>query len=122
MVLITDGEDNGSIVKVEDAIKTALQADAVIYAIQYTALNMGRGWSVLEKISKATGGRAYQVTQSMSLESIFKGIEDEMRNQYGLGYPSPSIKQDGAFHRLEVKVITGGLIVQARSGYYSASK
>jgi VWFA-related protein len=113
MVLITDGEDNGSKVTLDTARKAAQKADTVIYGIHY-----GRpGMAALQKLSEPTGGRAFDIAPRMPLEAIFAAISEEMRNQYGLGFTPPGGKQD-TFHGLEIRVNRTGLKVQARNGYY----
>lgn len=125
MVLITDGEDNGSLVTLEAASRAAQEADAVIYAIHYedeAKTHRVSGVSALEKLSEPTGGRTFHVSKRKPLEEIFETIREEMRSQYGLGYKPPNPATDGTFHRLEVKSTRSGLKVQARTGYYAVKK
>jgi VWFA-related protein len=127
MVLITDGEDNGSLVNLETAGKAAQQSDAVVYGIHYEGGSRSSrpgisGISALEKLSAPTGGRTFHVSKKTPLEAIFETIQEEMRSQYGLGYKSSNPATDGAFRRLEVKSAKSGLKVQVRSGYYAARR
>jgi VWFA-related protein len=81
--------------------------------------NSGRtdGKKVLEQISNETGGAYFEVSGGMTLDKIYARIQDELRNQYSLGYTSD---QTGAGYR-KIKVMAKGknLIVQAREGYYA---
>jgi Ca-activated chloride channel family protein len=122
IVLITDGEDNGSRAGLQDTIKTAQQAEAVIYGIHYedAGASYGTGKHVLELMSGPTGGRTFHVDKKMTLENAFAAIEEEMRNQYAVGYPLPDKSGSGEFHKVEVKVVRPGLKVQTRTGYYAA--
>ncbi|MEN6537151.1 MAG: VWA domain-containing protein [Bryobacteraceae bacterium] len=131
IVLITDGVDMGSRVKLEAAIEAAQKADAIIYSIYYydpSAYNTGGSLtfgggndSILRRMSEETGGRLFKVSKKNTLEDIFKEIQEEMRSQYAIGYtPSSSVK-DGAYRRLEVTSTQKDLKVQARKGYYSAT-
>jgi VWFA-related protein len=127
MVLITDGEDNGSLVNLETANKAAQQSDAVVYGIHYedgsrSSPRKASGLSALEKLSGPTGGRTFHVSRRTPLEAIFNAIQEEMRSQYGLGYKSSNPATDGGFRRLEVKSSKSGLKVRARSGYYAAQR
>jgi VWFA-related protein len=127
MVLITDGEDNGSIVNLETARKAAQQSDAVVYGIHYedgsrSSQHGSSGIAALEKLSAPTGGRTFHVSKKTPLEAIFAMIQEEMRSQYGLGYKSTNPATDGGFRRLEVKSSRPGLKVQARAGYYAAQR
>jgi VWFA-related protein len=121
MVLITDGVDAGSRIGLSDAIKAAQEADAVIYGIYYVDKSQpyADGRQVLERMSSATGGRSFQVDHEMTLEKIFADIEEEMRNQYAVGYALPENSKNGDFHKVEVRVRKPGVKVQTRDGYYA---
>jgi Ca-activated chloride channel family protein len=122
MVVITDGLDNGSIATVGKALKAAVEADAVVYAIHYedeAAPAYGSGMITLQRLSEPTGGQAFHVSAKLPLEAVFKTITEEMRNQYALGYPPPNANKDGRYHSLEVKLSKSGLKVQARTGYFA---
>jgi VWFA-related protein len=75
------------------------------------------GKKVLQQISEETGGEYFEVSGSMTLDKIYSRIQDELRNQYSLGYTSD---QTGAGYR-KIKVVAKGknLTVQAREGYYA---
>jgi VWFA-related protein len=81
--------------------------------------NSGRkdGKAVLQQISSETGGEYFEVSGGMTLDKIYSRIQDELRNQYSLGYTSD---QSGGGYR-KIKVIAKGknLTVQAREGYYA---
>ena len=126
IILITDGQDIGSIATIAKAVQAAQEADAVVYGIQYEDDERGypgrNGMSALEKLSEPTGGRTFRVTRKMPLEVIFDDIGEEMRNQYGLGFRRAADGREGEFHKLEVKSTMAGVKVQARTGYYSGRK
>ena len=122
MVVLTDGEDNGSQHTLEHAIAEAQTADVIVYSIFYSVQegfgSGGRGRAVLDQISKATGGRVFTVSGSETLKVIYAEIADELRQQYQIGYrPGESAK--GTFHKIELKAKDKKLKVQARSGYYT---
>jgi len=129
IVLITDGIDQGSKLRIEEAIQAAQKADAVIYSIDYAdpsaysngPLTFGHvSDSALQKMSGETGGHVYRVDRKHTLEDAFKELQDEMRSQYSIAYTSTKPEQDGSFRRLEIKVSDKNLKVQVRKGYYAA--
>jgi Ca-activated chloride channel family protein len=126
MVLITDGQDNGSMVRLDVASRAAQEADAVVYGIHYQdeARSNPRinGAQELAKLSEPTGGRMFHVSDKLPLEKVFAEIQEEMRNQYGLGYKPPDPATDGAYHHLEVRCTRPGVKVQARTGYYAVKR
>lgn len=131
IVLITDGVDMGSRLKLEDALEAAQKADAIIYSIYYVdpSAYYPRGFrfggvsdAELRKLSEETGGRLFRVSKDNPLPAIFEEIQKEMRSQYALGYTPANPAKDGAFRRLDVKTRQKDLKVQARKGYYALKR
>jgi VWFA-related protein len=120
-ILITDGEDNGSRSGLDEAIRAAQEADAVVYGVHYADYchSFGSGFQVLGALAGPTGGRAFHVDEKMTIGKVLAAIEEEMRNQYAVGYPLPDRSRGGAYHKVEVKSLKRGLTVQARNGYYA---
>jgi VWFA-related protein len=127
VVLITDGVDQGSRLKIEEAIKSAQKADTVIYGIYYVDPSAyGYGYfggvsdSALKKMSEETGGHVFHVDRKHPLPAVFKELQDEMRSQYAIGYTPTNDKQDGSFRRIELRTKDRNLKVQARKGYFAS--
>ena len=132
IVLITDGEDQGSRETEKQAIEAALKADAIIYGILYVdrmayggnGIGMGIGYSgssVLKHMAEETGGRMFEVDRRNTLEAIFTQIQDEMRTQYMLAYTPLNPKKDGGFRKLELRTKDKDQKVQTRRGYYATA-
>ncbi len=128
IVLITDGVDVGSRLKLSDALEAAQKADTIIYSIYYVdpgAYYRGGGWgypvsdSDLKRMSEETGGRLFRVNKKNTLEEIFREIQEEMRSQYSIGYTPANSEKDGGYRRVEISTKQKGLKVQARKGYYA---
>jgi VWFA-related protein len=121
IVLITDGMDVGSAMRIDDAIDAAQKADAIIYSIYYTDSKafVGDGQFVLQEMSEQTGGRFFRVDRHSPLKKIFDQIQEEMRSQYSLEFVSSSARKDGRYRSLEVLLREPDLQAQARKGYYS---
>jgi VWFA-related protein len=75
------------------------------------------GKKILEQISRETGGRLFEVSKKEPIDKIYAQIEEELRNQYSIGYPVAKDATPG-YHKLSVTVKKKDLIVQARDGYY----
>ncbi len=74
------------------------------------------GKKVLERISRETGGRLFQVSKKEPVNQIYSQIQEELRNQYSLGYtPNPA---EPGYRKIQVAATKKDLIVQARDGYY----
>jgi len=131
MVILTDGEDNGSVYNLQQATAAAQRADVVVYSVLYSAeafmsgvsqrpMNPSRvnGREVLNSLSNATGGRVFTVDHKTPLDLIFTQIADDMRLQYQIGYTPPD-SEPGSYHKIELKPKAKHLAVQARVGYYT---
>ena len=126
VVLISDGNDYGSRVKREEAVEAALRADVVVYGIRYfdrefyfrAGASGGGGGSTMNKFAKATGGNLFEVKKKMTLNAIFDQIQQELRNQYSIGYRSNQDPGTPGFRKIQVRAKRKDLKVQARAGYY----
>src|SRR5580658_5776869 len=127
IVLITDGDDQGSFYSVKDAIEQAQKSDAIIYSFYYVdpyfysrmGMYGGGGEGDLKKMSSETGGHVFTVDKKHTLADAFKDLQDALRNQYSIGYVPSNTARDGSFRRIEIKVNRPDLVVQARKGYYA---
>jgi VWFA-related protein len=77
------------------------------------------GKKILQQISKETGGSYFEVSKKKTVDEIYKQIEEELRNQYSLGYTSDQTS-GGGFRKIQVTVKQKGYTVQAREGYYAS--
>jgi VWFA-related protein len=140
MVILSDGLENGSAIKLGDAARAAQDSEAVIFAIhqldpdQFNYLTLNSmdltagaqltGWATsvgmhtLRDLSDPTGGRTFHVDKRTTLDSAFAMILDETHHQYELGFVAPPTESGGQYHRPEVRCQRHGVKVRARSGYY----
>jgi VWFA-related protein len=79
------------------------------------------GKKIMERLAQETGGRMFQVSKKEPIEQIYATIQDELRNQYNLGYTPTHKDGDGAdYRRIQLTVKEKGYKVQAREGYYAS--
>jgi VWFA-related protein len=123
LVLITDGMDQGSRLKIQDAIEAAQRSDAIIYSLYYVDPAaygyFGASDSALKRMSEETGGHLFRIDRKHTLEDAFQQIQEEMRTQYALAYAPANQVKDGSFRRVEIRLSQKDLKVQARKGYYA---
>jgi VWFA-related protein len=117
MVILTDGDDVGSKLRLKDAIEAAQKADVVSYVLLITDPMFPSNYGDMSKLAEQTGGRIIEIRNPDKLDKAFAEIAAELRSQYSLGFSSDNPVNDGKFRRLEVKA-KGGYKVQARKGYY----
>ena len=121
IILLSDGEDNQSHVTREEAIEMAQRADAIVYTISTNVSGTkGAGDKVLERISDATGGRAFFPFQIRDVTNAFAEIQEELRSQYAVSYKPADFKPDGHFRTIEIVANDRkNFRVRARRGYFA---
>ncbi len=143
VIVLSDGIDNSSKVGLEEAVESAQRSDTLVYSILF-ADRMGAGFGrapvygrrvrvgrkrapsvsrldgkgILQRMSKQTGGSFFEVSSKHPLEEIYKRIEEELRNQYSLGYTSDR-PSEGGYRKIRLATKQKGLTVQTREGYYA---
>jgi len=148
LILLSDGVDNGSKVGITECIESAQRSDTLVYAILFAdkegygngrpgggfgGPGMGRrggrgggpaaashpdGKKVLQRIATETGGAFFEVSDKHPIEKVYSQIEEELRNQYSVGYTSDSQNGPG-FRRINLTAKKKDLVVQTRQGYYA---
>jgi VWFA-related protein len=124
MVLLTDGQDEGSRLKIQDAIEAAQKADSIVYVLLCADRGFygGMGYSGeydMRKLTEQTGGRVINVGNKFDkLRDAFDQIAAELRSQYNIGYVPTNTKLDGTYRKLEIKN-KQNYKIQARAGYYA---
>jgi VWFA-related protein len=148
LILLTDGVDTGSKVTLDSAIEAAQRADTLVYAIRFADEQaymmggfpggphmggMGRrrggpstfpqqvhpdGKKILKRLSQETGASYFDVSKKLSIEDIYRRLQDELRNQYSLGYSSDR-SDSGGYRKIHLASKRKDLIVQTRDGYYA---
>lgn len=126
IIVLTDGEDMGSVHKIGDAIAAAQRSNVMVYVILIADVggywNMGMGYygySAAKKLATETGGRLIDVgNNGKKLAMAFRQIEDELRSEYIATYTPSDAKLDGTFRRITVNC-GKGMHVQTRKGYYA---
>jgi len=141
IILLSDGDDHGSKISLARAVETTQKADTSVYAIHIFDENGGLargfggaargrrrtparrresiGQKVLLQIAEETGGRYFDVTDKKPLDVVYREIEEELRNQYSLGYVSDRPAPSAEFRKIAIVSKRKGLTVQARNGYYA---
>ena len=82
--------------------------------------NLPDGKKVLEQMSRETGGRFFEVSKKMPIDKVYAAIEEDLRNQYSMGYSPEPAESDRSYHHIHLLTKRKELIVQTREGYYPA--
>ena len=125
IILLTDGEDTSSRLKMHEAIERAQKADAFIYAIGIgDSYQGGVDMGSLKKIAEQTGGRAYFPESERELRQAFAQIQRDLREQYLLAYSPTNKARDGSYRKVQIEVIDPevrkqNLKLNYRPGYFA---
>lgn len=120
VLLLSDGLDQSSDFRYEDALECARRAGLAVYAIGLGLKDGARGEAAkrLTRLSMETGGRSFFVEGTGELPGVYQEIERDLRSQYKIVYQSSNSKADDAFRAVRVEVGKPGLEARTISGYY----
>jgi VWFA-related protein len=128
IILLTDGDDTSSMLKLDEAVQEALRTDTFVFAIGigdsfgYSGVDEG----ALRKITERTGGRAYFPRSEEDLRNAFAQIQRELREQFLVAYSPTNKRRDGSYRKLQIEVVNPELRKQNvklnyRQGYFAKS-
>lgn len=126
LILLTDGEDEGSQKSLGEAIEAAQKANAIVYVLLIRDAGFGMmensGVAPMRRLAQATGGQVFIVgADHKKMQAAFDQIDQELRSQYQATYTPTDAARDGKYRRIRVTCRQAGqsLHVQARQGYYA---
>jgi VWFA-related protein len=123
MILISDGDDNQSRVRPDEAIKMCQRADTLIYAISDNwTPSRSKGDQVLNDMATATGGEALYPPSIEDMANSFHQIQAELRSQYALNYTPADFKANGAFRPIYLYCYDRRYQVRAKKGYFAPTQ
>ena len=120
LIIITDAQDEGSKVKIQDAIEAAQRSDTVVHILLVADPHFGGGnEGIARKLTDETGGRTIVVRNERKLEEAFDDISEELRSQYSIAYYSTNTLHDGTYRKIKLDTTRKDLDVLTRRGYYA---
>jgi VWFA-related protein len=119
LIILTDADDNGSKISLQQAVEAAQRADTVIHMLVVYDRRFGANFSAAKKLAEETGGRAIDVHSSKDLLKAFDEISEELRTEYSLGYYPTNTKLDGTYRKVRVEVSNKDDKALTRKGYYA---
>ncbi len=143
MIIMSDGLDNNSSVSFKEALDAAVRSEAMVYVVSKTeavrqmilyeqaaaglyenipAEIFIQADMALRKLAYETGGRVLYPNSFGQLDNVYAEVNEELRNQYTLGYVSTNKVKDGGYRRIQVGVRAPDANISARPGYYAASE
>jgi len=126
LVLVTDGEDQGSRIDWRGSLEAAEKADVIVYSIAirdpdfYLLTGLPyHGSARMEKLSLETGGRTIRVESGRSIGGAFEQVSAELRAEYLLAYSPADSNRGGPFRTIQLRVPGHKYSVRTRHGYYA---
>jgi len=119
LIIVTDAQDEGSKVRIEEAVEAAQRTDTVIHILLVIDPRYGGNVGAAHRLADDTGGRVISVRSNKNMEDAYDQISEELRSQYTLGYYPSNTSHDGKFRKIKVETVNHDFHVLARKGYYA---
>jgi Ca-activated chloride channel family protein len=126
LLVVTDGNDNASIINLENLVKEAQNSGVLLYAIglltEEERSEAKKAKRSLDSLTEATGGEAFYPKDVDDVDKIAHQVAKDLRNQYSIAYSPTNQKLDGSYRQIKI-VVTGPNhpVARTRSGYYANS-
>jgi VWFA-related protein len=126
LVVVTDGNDNSSVISLENLVKAAQQSETLIYGVGLLGdeerREAVRAQRALKSLGEATGGAVFFPKELNEVDKIAHQVAHDIRNQYTIEYSPSNTNMDGTFRQIKVLVkAPGNPTVRTRSGYYATA-
>ena len=124
VIVITDGNDNASMVTLDSLVKMAQQDGVLIYAIgllgEEDKSEAAKAKRALKLLVESTGGQVFYPKEVGDVEPIAHQVAHDIRNQYSIMYTPVNDKLDGSYRAIKVQVkASGNPVARTRLGYYA---
>ena len=124
LLVVTDGNDNASIINLESLVKEAQNSGVLLYAIgllsEEERSEAKKAKRALDMLTEATGGEAFYPKEAADVDRIAHQVAHDLRNQYSIAYSPTNQKLDGSYRQIKVAVNGPNKpVARTRSGYYA---
>jgi Ca-activated chloride channel homolog len=125
LLVISDGNDNASLLDAEAVKRAALDRDVALFAIGIASREESdaarRGRDALEELTESTGGTTLQAWNGVEADALGREAALRMRHFYTIGYAPLDQALDGTYRKL--RLVAKGqepVRVRTRAGYRAA--
>jgi VWFA-related protein len=124
LVVVTDGNDNSSLITLENLVKASQQAEVLIYSVGLLAEEEPRAARearrALNALADSTGATAFFPKELAEVDRIAHQVAHDIRNQYTIEYTPTNTNMDGQFRTIKIAVNAPGKpAVRTRPGYWA---
>ncbi len=119
LIILSDGNDTGSLHDLNTALQEVQRAETVAYAIRYPDSEQSGAVSEnLLRLSNDTGGLQFDPPRG-KLDAVLARVQADLRTRYVLGFV-PDSPDKAKTHQLRVEVTRPGLNVRFRREYVTS--
>jgi len=119
LIVLSDGGENGSDATIAEAIEAAQRAETLVYTILFSDGSYGANPGIMQRLAKETGGGYFEVSKKLTIDQVFALIQEDLRNQYSLGFVSDHPTNISEFRKIQLTVKRPALVVQSRDRYWA---
>jgi Ca-activated chloride channel family protein len=123
LVVITDGNDNSSVVAMDSVMRNAHKSGVLLYGVglltEEEHREAAKAKKALNDLAEATGGKTFFPKEVGEVDAIARQVARDIRNQYVIEYSPKNAAMDGTFRAIKVTARAPGTTVRTRSGYYA---
>ena len=126
LLVVTDGNDNASLISLENLVRSAQQNDVLVYAIgllsEEDRKEAKKAKRAMDLLVESTGGQAFYPRDVSEVDKIAHEVAHDIRNQYTIAYTPSNEALDGTYRTIKVMVKgPGSPVARTRSGYYASA-
>lgn len=134
ILLVTDGEDTLSFHTLEDAIRAVSSTSYYVYAVVVPPSCASKkkrkkpeafskhGMEILQQLTKATGGRVFEMRDRSDFNTVLQTINDDLRAQYSVAYRRPTASRGSGFREIAIITSDHDWVVRSRPGYIARER
>ena len=123
ILLFTDGEDNLSFHSLRETIEAVTESSYYVYAVAVRSRrSTPKGLRALREITKATGGRVFEMRNPQDLRRAIQSINDDMKAQYSIAYRRPNNDTRAGYREISIIPSDNNWVVRSRAGYLAAPR
>lgn len=130
ITVLSDGEDTSSLLSFDDVLEMAKRSGVSIYTIGLKGpvdATAGRRYFsqsdfAMKQLATETGAVPFFPQSVRELGKVYDAIASELASQYSIGYVPRSLREDGRYRRVVVRVANRPeLKSRTRTGYFLTS-
>src|SRR3989442_1984459 len=108
LVVVTDGNDNSSVISHENLLKASQQSEVLIYAVgllsEEERREAKRAEKALNDLAIATGGEAFFPKELSEVDRIARQVAHDIPHQYTIAYTPTNSTMDGTYRKIKITV------------------